>query len=218
VGGYGWGQTTLDGPSGVATDGLSVLVSDRENHRIQRFDRNLNYVATLATRDTAVAQVRFGFPEGLAVSRQGDLYVLDGEGLRVVKFDVGGLFERSFGQSERSAVKLTAPLDIVVTPGERVFVLEPNRVVEYDAFGNVMRTIGEGVIRRGVGMDATDDALAVVTNDTLYWFDASGRLLWSLARNDVMSSCRLDALRDVALAGNKVFLLASWGVVVLRRG
>lgn len=100
VGGYGWTLTSFDQPSGVAADGLSVYVSDYGNHRVVRFDRLLNVVSSFSTRDTLEADLRFGYPTGVALSRQGDLFILDSDNLRVIKFSRDTRFERVFGHKE----------------------------------------------------------------------------------------------------------------------
>ena len=40
TGGYGWTEATFDQPSDVFATPLNVYVSDKNNHRIQRFDKN----------------------------------------------------------------------------------------------------------------------------------------------------------------------------------
>jgi hypothetical protein len=53
VGGYGWGLSALDRPTGVATDGVRVYVSDQGNHRIVEYDRDLRPLSSFSTRDTS---------------------------------------------------------------------------------------------------------------------------------------------------------------------
>src|SRR3972149_759428 len=47
TGGYGWTESTFDNPSDVFATPLNVYVSDKNNHRIQRFDKNLNLIYVL---------------------------------------------------------------------------------------------------------------------------------------------------------------------------
>src|SRR5437867_9667221 len=80
IGGSGWENDQFDRPTGVwARNGIDVFVADYGNHRIQRFDRNLNYVSTLYTRDNPNPEERFGYPTDVAVSRLGDLFICDTE-------------------------------------------------------------------------------------------------------------------------------------------
>ena len=51
AGGYGWTESTFDYPSDVFATPLNVYVSDKNNHRIERFDKNLNYISQLFTRN-----------------------------------------------------------------------------------------------------------------------------------------------------------------------
>ena len=53
IGGSGWLNDQFDRPAGVwARNGIDLFIADYGNHRIQRFDRNLNYVSTFYTRDS----------------------------------------------------------------------------------------------------------------------------------------------------------------------
>ena len=62
TGGYGWTESTFDQPVDVFATPLNVYVSDKNNHRIQRFDKNLNFISQLYTRDDPNNDERFGFP------------------------------------------------------------------------------------------------------------------------------------------------------------
>ena len=43
IGGYGWETYTFDDPVDVFADPPQVIVTDKNNHRIKRFDKNLNF-------------------------------------------------------------------------------------------------------------------------------------------------------------------------------
>ena len=121
VGGYGWSSTTFDQPTGLATDGLNLYVADRGNHRLVRFDRSLNFISSFVTRDTSLLAARFGSPLGVALSRLGDVFVLDGENLRVVKFAANMQYKRSFGDIDDQRSRLRQPIKILISPDDRVF-------------------------------------------------------------------------------------------------
>jgi hypothetical protein len=216
IGGYGWTATTFDDPSGVATDGLNVYVSDRGNHRIQRFDRYLNYISSLSTRDTSVAPMRFGFPRGIALSPQGDVFVIDGENLRVVKFSVTGEFDRAFGQNEQAGGRLTNPVAIGISSWDHVYVLEPARLLEYDNFGNYVRTVEEGMVLDATGLAITPTGFLIVSPDRLVWLSQDGILLGSLLRTEIIASTPLATLQDAAISGSRLFLLTASQIVVFR--
>ena len=216
VGGYGWTSATFDRPSSVSTDGLNVYVADEANHRIQRFDRNLNFISSFSTRDTSYVSARFGFPAGAALSRQGDLFILDTENQRVVKFNSRSQFERSFGGIDQERGRIRQPVKIVVSPSDRVFVLEPDRVLEFDYVGNHIRTVGEGVLRGAIGMDITENTLLVAAADTLYWFTPSGQLGHLTPVRFILTSLPLAPVQDVAVTRDRFYILGRERVHVFR--
>ena len=207
VGGYGWDATTFDRPTAVASDGLNLYVSDYGNHRIIRYDRNLVFVSSLITRDTSFAPAQFGYPLGLALSRQGDLFVLDGENVRVVQFDSRSGFVRSFGTMESREGKLHQPIEISISPDDRVLVLENDRIVEFDFAGNFIRSVGEGVIRNSTGMCVVKDGFLVTAHDSLIWFNVDGSVRTRIAASTVMGTFPVLPLRDAAIWRDRLLLL-----------
>jgi DNA-binding beta-propeller fold protein YncE len=216
VGGYGWTATTFDRPTGLATDGLNVYVSDYNNHRIQRFDRFLNFVSSFSTRDTDVVAARFGYPLGIALSRLGDMFVLDGDNSRVVKFVRSAVFERSFGGIDDQRGKVELPIKILVGSNDHVYVLEQRRLLEYDYFGNYMRTIGLGVLSDARGFDVGESRIVVAAKDTLYWFSDRGDLFRVTPTETLFASMPLSPLEDVALVRDRLYLLTAKRLFVLK--
>jgi hypothetical protein len=198
IGGYGWTATTLDQPSGIATDGLNVYVSDLGNHRVQRFDRFLNYISSFSTRDTDVVSARFGYPGGVALSRLGDLFILDTENLRVVKYIGSGRYERSFGGLDH------------------IYVLEPQRLLEFDYFGNYIQTIGVGVLGNARGFDVAGSGALVATSDTLYWFSERGEMTLAIPVRFIMTSVPIRDVSDIALVRDQLYVLTSKKVFTLK--
>jgi len=216
IGGFGWDVTTFDRPTAVATDGLNVYVSDYGNHRVVRYDRNLVFLSSLATRDTSFVPAQFGYPLGLALSRQGDLFVLDGENLKIVQFDSRSGFVRSFGTLESQEGRLHQPIEIAVTQDDRVLVLEADRVVEFDFTGTYLRSIGEGVIRNSAGLCAMEKGFLVAANDTLLWFNDDRSIRMRIAASTIIAEFPLSPLRDVAVWKDQLFLLTPSRIGVFR--
>jgi sugar lactone lactonase YvrE len=209
VGGYGWTSTTFDKPTGFATDGLNLYVSDYGNHRLQRFDRNLNFISSFATRDTSVVEARFGYPLGVALSRLGDLFVLDGENLRVVKFVGNVRFERSFGDIDDQRSRLRQPQKILVGPNDQVYVLEPDRLLEFDYFGHYLRTIGDRSFKNALGFCLVPGGVVVVTHTALFWFNDRGDLARVIQTADLQTRTPLGPMEDVAIAADRLLILTS---------
>lgn len=141
VGGFGWNQSQFDEPVDVFADPLSVYVTDKNNHRIQRFDRKLNFISQLNTRENDNLNERFGYPNGCVVSNQGDLYVLDSENIRVIKFDLFGNYLLHFGGIDAGEFSLQAPNAISISSNGIVFVTDDKNLFAFDQYGNGLMQI-----------------------------------------------------------------------------
>jgi DNA-binding beta-propeller fold protein YncE len=177
VGGYGWGDLTFDQPADVAlSSGLDLYVADYGNHRVQRFDRNLNFVATLPGRTEGSSDVAFGYPSGIAISRAGILFIADGENARVAVVNPIQGAPWYFGGNEARAGKLAQPRRIRIGTDDVVHVQDRNSIKEYDAFGNYIRTVGEGVLHHLLSFSLDDSLIFAFEARTVYVFDRSGSL------------------------------------------
>lgn len=136
IGGYGWGESAFDTPSDVFTTALNVLVCDKRNHRVQSFDKDLNFISELYTRESNNLQERFGFPLSCALSSMGDLFILDSENSRILKFDLFGSFIQNFGGFDAGIFSLTKPKKIALSANDFVFVLDDSSLIAFDQFGN----------------------------------------------------------------------------------
>jgi len=215
IGGFGWSPSSFDRPTGVATDGVNVYVSDYGNHRIQRFDRDLNYISSLYTRDTSDANSRFGYPLDIALSEFGDLFIIDGENLRVIKFNSTGSFERSLGDMNSGEGKLSNPIKLVVTTS-RIFVVERTRVAVFDYFGNYLGSIGKGVLSDINGFTLLANGFLAVSSDTIFWLSREGVLQKSLPLGFVISGESIGKIQDVVYIGNRLFILSPHRIHVFK--
>ena len=207
MGGYGWGDGSFDVPTGVAFDGLNVWIADHGNHRIERFDRRLTFLSSLSTRDTSVEEARFGYPLGIAVSAMGDLFVLDGENLRVVKFTSSQVFDRSFPGTNVRSGKFERPLKIVVTDQENVYVAESDRILQFDYFGNYVQTIGVGFLSGLRGFCADRNGIIAVTGDALQFLTTGGALAKTIPWGSIVTEKPVDQPQDVIVGESGLLLL-----------
>ncbi len=216
IGGYGWEASTFDRPSGLATDGLNLFVSDHGNHRIQRFDRSLNFVSSFSTRDTSIAVMRIGYPLGIALSRVGELLVLDGENLRVVKFGPTMRYERSFGDIDDRRARLRRPLKILVGPNDHVYVLEPDRLLEFDMFGQYLRAIGDGVVTEAKSFAFSPGGFIILSGEVLRWFSERGEETGAHRAQHLISEVPIGPLEDAVVSGDQLYLLTTTRLHVFR--
>ena len=136
IGGYGWGESAFDTPTDVFANPLNVYICDKQNHRVQAFDKDLNFISELSTRERDNPEERFGYPLSCALSSMGDLYVLDSENIRVLKFDLFGNYIQNFGGFDWGIFSLKNPKKLAVNSDNSVLVLDDSVLVIYDQFGN----------------------------------------------------------------------------------
>ncbi len=148
-GGFGWDDAAFDEPTDVFATDLSVFVADKNNHRIQRFDRDLNFISKLVRRESAYKNEIFGYPMGVTASNQGDLFILDSENNRVLKFDLFGNFVTDMGGFDAGNYVLTKPKRIAISRNNNIFVLDKNDLITFDFFGN-------GIGKTETGEEFTD--------------------------------------------------------------
>lgn len=136
IGGYGWDAASFDLPIDIFSNALSVYVCDYNNHRVQRFDKDLNFISQLNTRESENPDERFGYPVSCVTSNLGDLFILDSENRRVLKFDLFGNFVQQFGGFDAGNFALNDPKKLAVSPDNKIFILDKNRIVIFDYYGN----------------------------------------------------------------------------------
>ena len=207
LGGFGWSSVAFDNPTGLATDGLNVYVSDYGNHRVERFDRYSHLLSTLYTRDTTIAGAQFGYPTGVALTQQGELIILDSENLKVVEFSADSRFERSFGDLNSSGGKLQYPIKVCVQGDEYVYVLEKRRILQFDFFGNFIRTFATELRNEIVGGQAVLTGVSAVSGDTLYEFNETGILVSRIPLATLIGEEPIHGIQDVAFYNNRLFVL-----------
>jgi len=136
IGGYGWRESAFDEPVDVFADALKVFVSDKNNHRIQRFDKNLNFNFQISTRESENEQESFGYPLSAVMSNQGDIYILDSENSRIVKFDIFGNFIQNFGSYDYGNYALSKPKQLAISGRNNIYVIDGSQVIIFDQYGN----------------------------------------------------------------------------------
>jgi sugar lactone lactonase YvrE len=174
-------------PGAVALLGtLGIVVLDRENRRVERYDLFLRRQGTLIDlQDPALAD-RLGHiqPLAMAADRGGALYVADGDGERILAFDFGGQYLRTLGGFGPRAGSFRGLAGIAATPhGELVTAERTNARVQ--RLGPDGRSIAAwpfpAVRTAGALAVAVDDSSRVAVADEsagrVWLFDGGGRTL-----------------------------------------
>ena len=151
-GGYGWDEGAFDNPVDVFATPLNVYVSDKNNNRIQRFDKDLNFISQLYTRESDNRKERFGYPASCATSNLGDLFILDTENKRIIKFDLFGNFIMNFGGFDAGIYALSNPKKFSISGSNFLFVLDGKRIVVFDHYGNGISVFNSGYDLIGINI------------------------------------------------------------------
>ena len=101
IGGFGWENASFDQPACIFTTTLSTYVADKNNNRIQRFDKDLNFLSEYSGSKNS--EIEFAYPSCLAISKMGDLFLLDSDNNRILKFSLTGNFLIEIGAQDAGA-------------------------------------------------------------------------------------------------------------------
>ncbi len=171
TGGHGWTEETFDYPSDVFASTLNVYVCDKNNHRIQSFDKDLNFISELSTHESENQERRFGYPLSCEVSNLGDLFILDSENKRVIKFDLFGNFLQNFGGHDAGKFSLNNPTSLAVSLSSNTFIIDKTNLVVFDNYGNGLAIIETGLPLKGLKICYS--LLTTNTTSDVYFADLS---------------------------------------------
>lgn len=133
-GGYGWNEGQFDLPLDLyMSSGLNLLVADYNNHRVARYDRELNYLTTYPDPGGAY---RISFPRSVVLTNQGELYILSDENLEISRVQLNRKNVTVFAGVGYGEYSLRDPLLIRMDDQGVIHVLEESsRIVQFDRFG-----------------------------------------------------------------------------------
>jgi DNA-binding beta-propeller fold protein YncE len=110
-------------PTLIAADKNSDLyVVDQHNHRIQKFDKDGNFILMWGKQGTGKGE--FNFPYGIAIDSKGDVYVSDMNNNRIQKFTGKGEFIAETGSYGTADSQMKYPYGIAVDENDIVYVLD----------------------------------------------------------------------------------------------
>ncbi len=213
AGGYGWDDGQFDTPTDVYANPLSVFVCDKNNSRIERFDKDLNFVSSLYTRDNSNRNERFGYPLSCALSQQGDLYILDSENKRVVKFDLFGNFTQNFGGYDAGSFSLSKPIQLAVSADNKIFVLDKNRIVVFDQYGNNVALIKNDNELDGIRI--IFDNLTLTNHDTVY-YTKTNNIDFEIKKAVLTGTGNLTDIINSLIFNNKLYVLTPEKILIFK--
>jgi len=214
IGGYGWRQSAFDYPADIYADALKVYVVDKNNHRIQRFDKNLNFNFQIFTRNSEIEQERFGYPLSAVMSNQGDIFILDSENSRIVKFDIFGNFLQNFGGYDYGNYALQKPVQLAVSMQNNIFVIDRNQIIMFDQYGNGTGKITG--IEEYTSMRIIFEWLTVTSKDKIYIANLRSP---EMSLREVLLEGTEDKLEIVSalIFNNKLYVLSKKEILIFNR-
>jgi hypothetical protein len=136
AGGFGWNFGVFDNPCDIYATPLNVSVTDKNNHRIQQFDKDLNYISELDGKNSATQKEEFRYPNACVTLHSGDVFVIDSENKRVVKYDAMHNYNTAFGDFNWGRYSLNTPQKIHLYDEDKLGVLDGQNLVIFDYYGN----------------------------------------------------------------------------------
>lgn len=174
VGGFGQSLEEFDNPRDVATTTLDVFIADYNNNRISRFDKNLNALSELRSKQAAP----FDFERviSVAVSSQLDLFILEDGSKKIIKFDRFSSPSVTFGGIYETYGQLLDPRQLELDNKSRLFVTDPaqSAVIVFDYLGNYLKTLEHPLFKQPTALHwGAEKRLFVVDSESanIFLFD-----------------------------------------------
>jgi len=210
IGGFGWNDGQFDIPSSIVSTAIDIYVADFNNHRIQRFDQNLNFISSLEKSET----VYFEYPASIALSTKGDLYILDSKNKKVLKINGFSKLERTFGNYESGKIVLSEPRLIKLDQSQLIYILDKDQIIVYDEFGSFIKTIPvpEELKVNIVDFQVFQNSIFFLTGNGLYEFKDELRKLF--IDDEIIDKERFIKLE---LRLGKFYLLTEKGILICEK-
>ncbi|NOX17002.1 MAG: hypothetical protein GXO87_01820 [Chlorobi bacterium] len=152
IGGYGWESLAFDQPVDVYATTLRIYVADKNNNRIQIFDKFLNYLSNFSVSEDTESSYAFAYPTGFGVSNQGDYFILDSDNLRILKYDINGNFLLQIGNYDSGKFALSEPTKLAVSADGKIFVINKEQVFVFDQYGTGLIKLSPGFAPKNINI------------------------------------------------------------------
>ncbi|KAA3612983.1 MAG: hypothetical protein D8M58_11775 [Calditrichaeota bacterium] len=209
IGGFGFKDDQFDAPQDIWVNSvINIYVSDYNNRRLQRYDRNMNFINSMASNEGEDSDFQFFEVASCAVSSQNDLFVLDHDDFKIIKFKRDGTAEHSFGKFDSGEGELDRPWQIDLWGADKLLVSDSGgaAILIFDLFGNFIQKIEFDEFKEPAGIE-------IDNRNNIYVADpVAGKVFF--IRNDLSSISQISfpagfkAPQDVASVSrdNKNFL------------
>ena len=156
IGGFGFKDDQFDTPRDIWVNSIiNIYVADYNNQRIQRYDRNMNFLNSFYSNEGEEIDFQFAEVPSCAVTSQNDLFILDHDEYKIIKFKRDGTAERSFGRFESGKNELDTPEQLELWGVDKLLAIDSGAksIFIYDLFGNFLQRIESDLFVRPVGIE-----------------------------------------------------------------
>lgn len=199
LGGLGTGDYQFDEPVDIdATNGLKIYISDRNNNRVQIYDRRFQFLTTVKARSSS----RDFFPGQLVVNDFGELIFHDQRAGILRIFDENGS-ELPYGLLSRD---IQAVNDIKIS-GEQMFILDQQSGIihELSINGRYNSFIPAAEV---TAFYPSDNEIWAIKSDTLFLMDDPGRAV-RLSLDEQVRDMFITDDSDASSRNQKIYLLTA---------
>lgn len=162
----GSGSGQLDLPTGIAVaSNGNVYIGENDNHRIQVFDADGNFLSIFNNTDVT-------HPQGMAFDDSGNLWVADSATNSVKKFNASGTLLATYGSAGSGDGQFDAPSAIAVDSDGNFYVTDygNTRVEKFDSSGAYVTQwgssgAGDGQFSNPIGIAVDSDNDVYVSED-----------------------------------------------------
>ncbi len=217
IGGRGWGNLEFDSPTDVnASFALDIYVADYHNRRVQRFDRSMNFTQSFSVDNIVPSLSGAFYPQACAVTSQGELFIVESDGRRILKLTTAQRLEREIGLFSGGAGALSDPRDISITGDGRVFVLDGRRIVEFDTFANYIASISLDSLFVPISISATSNSILVVDPRRIDIYSSGGTKQYEVSASSLIGFERKEEFRDAVATSTTLYILTLHTVIVAK--
>jgi len=212
-GGFGWEEGRFDTPMDInISTGLDLLVADFNNHRIVRFDRELNYLTTYPNPNS---DFELSYPRSVVLTNLGEIFILSDENAEIVRLNLNRNNITTFAGIVYDNYALSDPMLIRMNETGILNVLETGgRILQFDRFGTP-------VGRLKVPAESKIMAMVPVDNSIIVSLRKEPALMMYSAVQKQWSPLIIDGLPKSAYFGsmsyqnNQLYLLSSTGRILI---
>jgi hypothetical protein len=203
LGNQGNGNYQFNNPADVdATNGLRVYIADKNNKRVQIYDRRMQYLTTIGGRSVSgeTSQVEPGF---LAVSPLRDLFVFDTDRKELISYDPNGT------QLNRVLIRDLdiRSLDALIVTSSHILIMDKATGLIHRLDHNLRYISFIGGFKQLRAITHHQENLWVIDNNRILKLTEQGR-----AESEFLFPQPLD-IQDITIAGNYLFVLLSNSVI-----